>query len=157
MLKRVLKILKIASLISIVIILVQSILDWGKEIIWQERLEDAIVVFVVALFLTIINIYYEEYISERYSWESQPKKRLVIGSLGSIAATVLSYGFLRMIIFAFYYGQSLDFFFNNERKTEYIFFTIIAFIISLVIHAFYFYKASQESKVKEQKIIAGTA
>ena len=115
MLKRVLKILKIASLISIVIILVQSILDWGKEIIWQERLEDAIVVFVVALFLTIINIYYEEYISDRYSWESQPKKRLVIGSLGSIAVTVLSYGFLRMIIFVFYYGQSLDFFFKNEK------------------------------------------
>jgi hypothetical protein len=34
---------------------------------------------------------------------------------------------------------------------------IITFFVTLAFHAFYFYKAYQENKVKEQKIIAGTA
>jgi len=155
--KRVLKILRIASVISVVIIFIQSLLDWGREITPSQRLEDAVVVFVVALFLTIINVYYEEYISGRFSWELEPRKRLIFGSIGSIVVTVLAYGFARMVLFTLYYGNSLELFFANEKRTEYLFFILIAFVISLAIHAFYFYKASQENKVKEQKIIAGTA
>jgi len=34
---------------------------------------------------------------------------------------------------------------------------ILTFIVTLAFHAFYFYKAYNENKVKEQKIIAGTA
>jgi len=155
--KTLIRIVRISTIISVVIIFVQSILDWGKEISWQDQLENAVIVVAISLFLTIINLYYEEYISGRFSWESEPRKRLVIGSVGSIVVTVLSYGFCRMLLFTLYYGYSLDLFFKNEKRSEYLFFTLIAFVIALIIHAFYFYKASQENKVKEQKIIAGTA
>jgi len=151
------KILRITSLITLAIVMVQTLLDWGKEIIWSQRVEAAAIVFVVALFLTLINVYYEEYISNRFSWESEPKKRLIIGSLGSIVVTVLSYALARLAIFTLYYGFSFEQFLAQESRTEYLFFTIIAIVISLIIHSFYFYKASQENKVKEQKIIAGTA
>ena len=154
---RILKIVRISALITLAIVVVQTILDWGQEIIWQRKIEEALIVFVVALFLTIINLYYEQYISNRFSWEEEPKKRLVIGSLGSILVTVLAYGLARLILFTLYFGNTLDQFLNNESRTEYLFFTIIAIVISLVIHSFYFYKSSQENKVKEQKIIAGTA
>ena len=153
----ILKIVKISSLITVAIVIVQSVLDWGKEIIWQRKIEEVLIVFVVALFLTIINLYYEEYISNRFSWEKEPRKRLIIGSLGSIIVTVLAYALARLILFTLYFGNSLDQFLQNESRTEYLFFAIIAIVISLVIHSFYFYKASQENKVKEQKIIADTA
>jgi len=154
MLKR---ILRITTIISLVIIFVQAILDWGKEIPWMQRVENSVIVFLIALFLTIINVFYEFYISGRYSWESEPRKRLIIGSIGSIVVTVLAYALSRLILFTLYYGQSFEHFVKNEKRYEYVFFSIMAFVISLAIHAFYFYKASQENKVKEQKIIAGTA
>jgi signal transduction histidine kinase len=155
--KRSIKILRIATIISVAIIIFQAILDWGKELSWEQRLEDWVIVLCVALFLTIINVFYEEYISARFSWEKAPRKRLVIGSIGSIVITVLAYGLARMILFTFYYKQSIDVFFENEKRSYYLFFVLIAVVISLVIHAFYFYRALQKQQVKEQKIIAGTA
>ncbi len=139
------------------IVVVDRVIRWGEEIIWSKQLEYAAIVFGISLFLTIINSYYEEYISNRYSWESEPKKRLIIGSLGSIIITVFAYGLARMFLVVVYYGQSFDAFFQNEGRSEYLIFIAVAIVISLFIHAFYFYKALQENRVKEQKIIAGTA
>lgn len=154
---RVLKIVKISLLISLVIVVVDRVIRWGEEIIWSKQLEYAAIVFGISLFLTIINSYYEEFISNRYSWESEPRKRLIIGSLGSIIITVFAYGLARMFLVVVYYGQSFDAFFQNEGRSEYLIFIAVAIVISLFIHAFYFYKALQENRVKEQKIIAGTA
>ena len=46
---------------------------------------------------------------------------------------------------------------QHEKANSFIVPIVIFLIISLAIHAFYFYKAYQESRLKEQKIIAGTA
>ncbi|MFH6604314.1 2TM domain-containing protein [Maribacter algicola] len=155
--RRVRKIFKYATLIALAIIIADRLINWEKDIDWGEQLEYAIIVFVIALFLTIINFYYEEFISKKFSWESHPNKRLIIGSLGSIIITVLAYGLARMVLIVGYYGNSVDYFWQNEERSEYLIFIVIAIIISLFIHSFHFYKALQESKVKEQKIIAGTA
>lgn len=48
-------------------------------------------------------------------------------------------------------------FLKNEQASNYLVAIIITIIVTLAIHAFYFYKAYQENKVKEQKVIAGTA
>ena len=41
--------------------------------------------------------------------------------------------------------------------SNYLVAIVLPFVVTLAFHAFYFYKAYNESKVKEQKIIAGTA
>lgn len=155
--KKITRIFRITTVISLSIIVFQAILDWGKDIPWNQRLEDAAIVFCIALFLSMVNVFYGEYVSARFSWETQPRKRLIIGSLGSIVITVLAYGLSRMLLFTLYYDSSLEQFFEREQREDYLFFALIAFIISLIIHSFYFYRSSQENKVKEQKIIAGTA
>jgi hypothetical protein len=53
--------------------------------------------------------------------------------------------------------KSLSDFLATEKPSNYIVAMVITLIITLGIHAFYFYKAYQENKVKEQKVIAGTA
>ena len=154
---RILKILKFSTLIALSIIVVEWILTWGQEFVWAKRAEHAAIVYAIALILTIVNFNYETYISKKYSWEINPKKRLLLGSLGSIAITVFAYGLIRMLLIVGYYNRSFEYFFQNEERSTYLIFILVAIIISLFIHSFYFYKALQEKKVKEQKIIAGTA
>ncbi|WP_278035299.1 histidine kinase [Flavobacterium nitratireducens] len=48
-------------------------------------------------------------------------------------------------------------FLNGEKPSYYIVALIITVIVSLVIHLLYFYKNYQENRVKQEKIIAGTA
>jgi len=54
-------------------------------------------------------------------------------------------------------GKSLEAFLATERPANYLVAIVVTFFVTLGIHAFYFYKAYQENKVKEQKVIAGTA
>jgi hypothetical protein len=54
-------------------------------------------------------------------------------------------------------GESWEQFLATERALYYLYALLITVVISVIFHAVYFYKHWQESKVKEQKIIAGTA
>ena len=53
--------------------------------------------------------------------------------------------------------NTLSAFLKNEKPANYIVSLIISFVVLLGIHTLYFYKAYNENRVKEQKIIAGTA
>tara|TARA_R110002126_G_C10478471_1_gene501663 strand:+ start:615 stop:1937 length:1323 start_codon:yes stop_codon:yes gene_type:complete len=153
----ILKIVKFSTVISLAIIIVERILSWGEPFIWKEQAEHIIIVFGISAILTIISVYYEAFISKKYSWEQEPKKRLLFGSLGSITVILVTYGLLRMLLFVGYFNRPFADFISNEDSTTYLIFIIVAVFISLFIHAFYFYKALQDTKVKEQKIIAGSA
>ncbi len=151
------KIVKISSVITLALIIVPRIVNWGEKIIWKEQLEYGLICLIFALALTTISLYYDKNISKRYSWENQPKKRLLIGSVGTVVTTLIAFGLARLILIVWYYGKSLDYFIQNEGVSTYIVATIIAVLMSLFFHAFYFYKALQDKKIKEHKIIAGTA
>ena len=84
-------------------------------------------------------------------------KRLVIGFAASFISTVLIIFLLRIFEEVYIENMSFREFIMQERLSNYLVAIIIYFFVSLFIHAFYFYKALQEKKVKEQKIIAGTA
>ena len=61
--------------------------------------------------------------------------------------------FLSMV----FYERTFAAFLEGERTSYYLVALAIALFISMFFHAFYFYRALQEKKVKEHKIIAGTA
>lgn len=152
-----LKVVKYSTLISLAIIIVERIFSWDEPYIWVEQAEHILIVIFISTVLTVINVYYEAFISRKYSWDDAPKKRLVFGSLGSITIIVVAYGVLRMLLYVGYFGRPLADFFMNEDRSTYLVFILVAVFISLFIHVFYFYKALQDTKVKEQKIIAGSA
>ncbi|GGD28473.1 histidine kinase [Flavobacterium orientale] len=85
------------------------------------------------------------------------KKRLVIGAFASFLISLLVIFLLRVFEDVVMENQTFTDFLANEKPSNYIVAIIITFIVTLAIHAFYFYKAYQENKVKEQKVIAGTA
>ncbi|MFE3867940.1 histidine kinase [Flavobacterium sp. LS2P90] len=84
-------------------------------------------------------------------------KRIIIGFVGSFFISLFVIFSLRIFLKVIVKKKSITDFFANETPTNYIESSIITFIVLLGVHALHFYKAYTENKVKEQKIIAGTA
>ncbi len=96
-------------------------------------------------------------LDEVFSKERFNRKRIIIGFTGSFLISILAIFLLRIFEDVIIEGKTFAAFFEEEKFSNYLVTIIITFIVTLAFHAFYFYKAYQESRLKEQKIIAGTA
>lgn len=85
------------------------------------------------------------------------RKRIIIGGMLSFVVSMFVIFLMRIFEDVIIEKKSLSEFLSTEKPSNYIVAMVITLIITLVFHAFYFYKAYQENKVKEQKVIAGTA
>lgn len=151
------KVLRISLYITLGISAINIIFALQNGIVWKHELQDVAITFVYAFTITACNIFYNDFLSQKFSWETQTQKRLWFGAVGSILLTVLSYGLARIFVEVGYFGNSFQEFLRNEDYATYFYTLLIAILVSAILHAFYFYKALQDSKVKEQKVIAGTA
>ena len=110
-----------------------------------------------SIVLTFVNGYWFDYLNHKVKWKKYTKYRLLIGALGGVIFTLISIFFIRVITQVIIEGESLQVFLQGEKASYYIVALLITIVISLFFHAFYFYRQLQKDKVKEQKIIAGTA
>lgn len=85
------------------------------------------------------------------------KKRLLYGFISSFFISIVVIFLLRIFEDVLIEGIAFKAFITKESASNYLVATIVTFIVTLAFHAFYFYKAYNENKVKEQKVIAGTA
>lgn len=109
------------------------------------------------LTLYFSNAYLFMYLDKKFEVERFTKKRIIIGFLGSFLISVFVIFLLRIVEDVLIEERSFETFMKSETLANYLVTIIITFFVTLAFHAFYFYKAYQENKVKEQKIIAGTA
>ena len=107
--------------------------------------------------LTVNNSVFFDYINNDVVWDRYKKYRIILGVIGSMIVTLASIFLLRMFINLVIERESFAEFINGEKAQYYVISLLITLVISLFFHTIYFYKKSQENKVKEQKIIAGTA
>lgn len=84
-------------------------------------------------------------------------QRLIVGFVGTFFSTLFVIFLLRVFEEVIVEKQSFTDYIESEKSSSFLIPVVIFLIVSLAIHAFYFYKALQETKVKEQKIIATTA
>lgn len=84
-------------------------------------------------------------------------KRLVIGFLASFLISGIAIFFLRLVEEVLVEKLSFTEFFSQETASNYVVAMIITLVITLIVHLVYFYKNYQENRVKQEKIIAGTA
>lgn len=148
---------RVSCYITLGITLVNILTGYGSGFSWLAQLEHAGISFVYAFAITATNVYYNIFITKKYSWETATQKRLWAGAIGSIVLTIITFALVRLFVGLFIYGKSWNRFLEGEAVESYLFALIIAVLVSAILHAFYFYKALQDTKVKEQKIIAGTA
>lgn len=123
----------------------------------QELLLNFAMYQLYSFVLGFSNMFYFQYL-ERLNWRPGERiKRIVIGILGSVFITLLGLFFLRSIIAITLYGQSYQEFISKETFANYKFGLWITLTIVIIFHIIYFYNRYQKQKIKEQKVIAGTA
>lgn len=97
------------------------------------------------------------YLVGKYKNEIFKLKHLSKGIIGGVLITLFSIFMLRLVNAVLLYGETLETFVNGETPSYYYSSLIISMVIILLFYGLYYYRHKQETKVKEQKIIAGTA
>ena len=103
------------------------------------------------------NYYYFAYL-EKLNWTKEEWiKRIIIGIVGSVILTMLGLFILNGLQYIVYRAVSWTDFLQSQRWNQYSFGLWITMTIVIIFHFVYFYNRYQQNKVKEQKVIAGTA
>ncbi len=97
------------------------------------------------------------YLDEVYKNDRFTKKRLLVGFLSSFVISVAIIFLLRIFEDVLIEGRTFKEFTERENAANYLVAIVITLIVTLAFHAFHFYKSYNENRVKEQKVIAGTA
>lgn len=146
----------ISLIIACVVITLEIIL--GRKIFFNRELVIEIGYYCIyGITLTLINNTFFDYLNHNVVWNKFKKFRIVIGVLGSAFLTILGIFLIRLFINVVLENESFATFLQGENSKNYVISSVITLIVLLVFHTIYFYKKAQENKVKEQKIIAGTA
>ncbi|HEU4495966.1 MAG TPA: 2TM domain-containing protein [Flavobacterium sp.] len=150
-----------AVLIGLAIFFIQVLIQAinGKTLQWDDGLKNIFLytlLYTVSLHLsnTFLFITLDKFFadSDRFS-----KKRIIAGFISSFMLSLFVIFLLRLFEDVVIESQSLMQFFKEETASNYIVASTFTFIILLIVHFVYLYKWYQDNRIKEQKIIAGTA
>jgi len=158
MYKIVLKLIKISLLITIILVLLDMVFNQATTLEDLLSVSNWGLYFFYSFVLSGVNGLFFYIMNDKVNWEGKGVQRVIIGVVGSIILTLIAYFICRIIHLVYFENRfNIDEFLANERIGYYFFPLLFTAIISLSFHLFYFYKALQERRVAEQKIIAGTA
>ena len=148
----------IAFFIGLVVFIISSLLSNGFRYDSINSLLLALMFNELYSFvLGLSNMYFFDYLA-RLQWKKQDTlKRIIIGIGGSVIITLVGLFFLRSGIAVFYKNIPFKDFLVNESFSNYQFGLWITLTIVTVFHVIYFYNKYQQNRIKEQKVIAGTA
>lgn len=113
--------------------------------------------FLYGVVLTAVNSLFFNYLNTNVNWTNKQKYRIIIGTTGCIIITMITIFLLRILQNVVFEGKTLQDFLEGEHFSFYYVSLLITMVVTLFYHTIYFYKQSQENKVKEQKIIASNA
>ena len=77
--------------------------------------------------------------------------------MSSVFISLATIFILRFLIIVYGYNQDATSFLQNEKVVFYWMSLTISVVITAIFYTVYYIKSKQETKVKEQKVIAGTA
>lgn len=151
------KTLKTILLLSVFISLLihfinYAALGFNQDFLWNWK--KPMINFVYAACIGLTNILFFSYLNRLFSWEKSPKKMLLIGVFGSVFLSTLAFFVARVTHFVALESYTFSQFLEIEFFGNYLFAMLIAFVVTLCFHLFYFGKALQEAKLKNQQIIA---
>ena len=156
MMKDLEKILKYSAIISVFVFLIErSVTTNGFQVSTVYLLKIYFIDFIYSFVLSILNFKYFQLLDNYVSWKTEPKKRLILGTIGAVIVTMIGIVVLRY--FVVIYVENSDFNdFLNTNKSYYIFSFIITVNILIAVHAIYFFKEISKNKVKEHQVISKT-
>ena len=145
------------SLTVFVALLVLRIITVGTISLDENLAWNIFITMLYGYSLYYTNSFVFIYLDEVFKENRFDKRRVLIGFVISFFISIFIIFLMRIVENVLIEKTSFNEFLMQEKVSSYLVAIIITFIVTLGIHAFYFYKAFQENRVKEQKIIAGTA
>lgn len=149
-----------ALFIGVIIFLVSFLIEFitvGSEVFSPRLYVYFLYCMLYSVTLYFVNAALFVFLDKVFKDNIYAPKRILIGFVSSFFLTLFVIFLLRIFIKVIIERNSFSEFLSNETPQAYIESSIITFIVLLGVHALHFYKAYNENKVKEQKIIAGTA
>jgi hypothetical protein len=149
-----------ALFIGVIIFLVSFIIEFitvGSEVFSPRLYVYFLYCMLYSVTLYLVNAVLFVFLDKVFKDNIYAVKRILIGFVSSFFLTLFVIFLLRIFIKVIIERNSFSEFLSIETPHSYIESSIITFIVLLGVHALHFYKAYNENKVKEQKIIAGTA
>ena len=130
----------------------------GRSINWDSAFFTEVgYYFLYSIILTLVNGAYFDYVNHKVVWKKYAEYRTILRALGGILVTMVAIFFIRILIRMGFEGADWPNFIEGERAAYYVVALLVTIVVSVFFHAFYLYRSVQDKKVKEQKIIAGTA
>ena len=130
----------------------------GKEIALNENMKFTFLyTLLYSLSLHLANTSLFIFLDDFFKEERFSKKRILVGFVSSFIVSLFVIFLLRIFEDVIIEGNTLNNFLAKETASNYIVSSIFTFIVLLIVHFVYLYKWYQENKLKEQKIIAGSA
>ena len=119
------------------------------DFLWQNQL------FTMCLYMAnwyVFRLYFDK--PKTLKWTS---KRVLKGVILGIITSLTVVFILRLFLLTGFYGRSFQEFFESEKLSSYYPTLFISLISITIYYAFFYWKHSQENKVKQSKVIAGSA
>ncbi|NND51658.1 MAG: histidine kinase [Flavobacteriaceae bacterium] len=158
--KHFIKVIAIGALIGFIFLIIDQVIRFlnGVDIAFdQTMLKQFYYYMLYSIPLSVVNAYFFDYVNHKVIWDRYKKYRILIGLLGSVSITLVTLFFLRAFQRMTIEGKSYNEFISEENAGFYFVALLITLVISLFFHALYYYRELQKNKIKEQKVIAGTA
>ncbi|CAM2963619.1 2TM domain-containing protein [Flavobacterium frigoris] len=149
-----------ALIISIVIFIVLTIIPAlnGGVVTFDNHLKvNFLYTMLYGMVLYYANATLYIFLDSFFENDKYSLKRVIVGFSSSFFLTLFVIFLLRIFQDVVIENGTFNDFFIDEKPSNYIVASIVSFVVLLGIHSLYFYKAYNENRVKEQKIIAGTA
>jgi len=153
-------------IIGIVISAIISSWAWGFEALRGREFtlnsafgKEVFIYLIYGITLTTVNVLFFRYFNNDIDWENNKwaKYRIVLGFIISLFLSFAAVFLIRFVTVVGFEKKDFQYFISHEKPAHYSICLFITFILLIVFHAIHFYKHIQENKLKEQKIIAGTA
>ena len=110
-----------------------------------------------SVIIYLANAYLFIYLQKRFDGRLFGPKSFPVSIVGTITVSLVALFFARFLHRVVLEGMGTQEFWNHQSLKYYWVSLAIAFVVAVIFYSFFYYKYRQESKVKEQKIIAGTA
>lgn len=121
--------------------------------LWSEYLQN--LVFSVILYM--VNMIWFVFLLRRYDNFLYTAKRMATAISGNILVSCIGVFFARWIILTGFHDRSFQQVLASQTLENYRQPILLSLSVALIFYAIWYYRYRQERKVKEQKIIAGTA
>lgn len=144
----------LSSIIAILILSMLGFINFTRESFFIT----ISIAFFYALTFSLVNILFFRRLSTIFPWERHLKARLFIGGLGFLILNVLTFAGCRFVTQVYFLNViSAQAFFQNINYQSYGIPIVVALLLVLGYHAFYFYQTIQQQQLKQQKLIAAHA